>query len=216
MENSLISPSFLFRFSFPCKHVEKAWPVGESLTEEHRLAELGGLDGGPSYADVRAGWNEHGLTFYVKVDGKRQPPWCRDNRLDDSDGLHVWIDTRDTHNIHRAGRFCHHFVFLPTGGGSRLDQPVADQMLINRARENANPVRPNMLKVRAVKRADGYVLDAFVPAAALTGFDPREYPRLGFMYAVLDRERGEQTLAYGQAFPYQEDPSVWCTLELSR
>ncbi len=61
--------------------------------------------------------------------------------LDSSDGLRVWIDTRDTHNIHRASRFCHQFVFLPTGGGPRLDQPVAEQTLINRARENATPVR---------------------------------------------------------------------------
>ena len=62
-----------------------------------------------------------------------------------------WIDTRDTHNIHRAARFCHYFVFLPSGGGNRLADPVAAQMLINRAREQADPVRPGMLGVRSRK-----------------------------------------------------------------
>ncbi len=233
MSSPLLTPSFLFRFAVPCAFDDKAWPAGESLGEQHRLVGLNALDndlpasgellpgielprGAAPLADVRAAWNGSGLTFTVHVANKRQPPWCRDNRLDDSDGLHIWIDTRDTHNIHRAGRFCHHFVFLPTGGGGRMDQPVADQMLINRARENAHPVRPNVLKVRSTKRADGYTLDAHVPAGALTGFDPGEHPKLGFMYAVLDRELGEQTLAYSREFPYQEDPSVWCTLELQR
>ena len=33
----------------------------------------------------------------------------------------VPIDTRDVRNVHRATRFCHRFLFLPTGGGNRLD-----------------------------------------------------------------------------------------------
>lgn len=215
MSNGLLNPSFLFRFTAPCKRVEKAWPACAPLGDEYKLLNFTALDDAREYADVRAGWNENGLVFSVRVTGKKHQPWCRDNRLDESDGFHVWIDTRDTKNIHRAGRFCHHFVFLPTGGGHRLDQPVADQALINRARENANPIRPGALKVQSEKRIDGYVLDCFVPAASLTGFNPDDYPKLGFMYAVVDRELGEQTLAYSREFPYQEDPSVWCTLELT-
>ena len=53
-------------------------------------------------------------------------------------------------------------------------------------------------------------------AEALTGFDPQEHPRLGFTYAVVDRELGEQTLGVGSPMPYQEDPSLWATLELVR
>ena len=63
---------------------------------------------------------------------------------------------------------------------------------------------------------DGYLLDAFLAAEALTGFDPREHPRLGFNYAVMDRELGEQTFSAGSPMPYQDDPSLWVTLELTR
>ena len=51
-------------------------------------------------------------------------------------------------------------------------------------------------------------------AEALTGYDPAEHPQLGFTYAVLDRELGEQTFAVGSPMLYQEDPSLWATLEL--
>ena len=70
-------------------------------------------------------WNKEGLLFVLNVTGKKQSPWCRPTRMEDSDGLQLWIDTRDSHTVHRANRFCHRFQFLPFGGGHRLDEPIA-------------------------------------------------------------------------------------------
>jgi hypothetical protein len=165
---------------------------------------------------VRAAWSEEGIAFAFKVGGKRQPPWCRASRPDDSDGVHLWIDTRDVHNVHRAGRFCHRFIFLPTGAGHRLDEPVAAWLPINRSREQPRPITEEQLKVRSELLQEGYLLEAFLTAEALTGFDPGEHPRLGFTYAVIDRELGEQTFGAGSPMPYRDDPSLWATLELVR
>jgi hypothetical protein len=214
MSHDLIAPSFLFRFSLPLKRSRAEWPACAPLGDEYKLPSFTGLDDARQFADVRAAWNERGLVFSVGVRGKKHAPWCRTNAYDQSDGFQVWIDTRDTKNIHRASRFCHHFVFLPSGGGNRLGEPVADQVLINRARENANPVRPGVLSVKSEKRVDGYTLDCLVPAQALTGFEPDDYSRLGLFYAVIDRELGDQTVANSSEVPFREDPSVWCTVEL--
>ena len=217
MSQPLLPERFLFRFSVPCLYRRPLWtPKGAGLGEEHRLLNLAELEGGTGPADVRAAWSEEGLALTVLVAGKRQAPWCRDNRPEDSDGLQVWIDTRDVHNIHRAGRFCHRFAFLPAGVGRRLDEPAALWLPINRAREQPRSIPPRALHVVSQKRIDGYVLDALIGAGALTGFDPAEHPRLGFTYAVLDRELGEQTFGVGSPMPYQEDPSLWTTLELVR
>jgi hypothetical protein len=91
---------------------------------------------------------------------------------------------------------------------------VAGQLLINRAKEHPKPAHPSQLLVRSEKRVDGYLLEVLISASALTGYDPVENPRLGFMYAVYDRELGEQTLGVSSEFPYREDPSLWGTLEL--
>ena len=141
-------------------------------------------------------------------------PGAAQSRPEDSDGLQVWIDTRDVHNVHRANRFCHRFIFLPDGGGRRLDGPMAAWLAINRAREQPRPIEAGQLHVRSEKRPHGYRLEAMIDAAALTGFDPSEHPRLGFALAVIDRELGEQTLGVGSPMAYQEDPSLWATLEL--
>jgi hypothetical protein len=218
--NTLLAPRFLFRFAVPVPRRDPIWkPGGIELDESHQLLNLAGLDAGsedgePHFADVRMAWGVEGLLFNIRVDGKKQPPWCRDGRLEDSDGLQVWIDTRATLNIHRASRFCHRYVFLPAGGGRGNLEPMADQLLINRARENARPIRPRELQVAAKITKSGYWMAAFVPSVALGGYDPHQHRQIGFTYSVYDRELGMQTFATGAAFPFQEDPTCWAALEL--
>lgn len=218
--NTLLAPRFLFRFAVPILRREANWKAaGVELGEEYRLLNLAELDTGSAdkeraFADVRMAWSGGGLLFNVRVEGKKQPLWCREGRLEDSDGFQVWIDTRATLNIHRASRYCHRYAFLPAGAGREHAEPVADQLLINRARENARPVRPRELQVTAKVSKDGYRLAAFVPAIALGGYDPLQHRQLGFTYAVFDRELGIQTFATGPAFPFDEDPTCWAAVDL--
>ncbi len=128
----------------------------------------------------------------------------------------MFIDTRNTQNIHRAGRFCHRFAFLPIGAGRKLDEPAAVLLAINRAKESPREIESGALKVRCQRLSDGYALEGFIPAAALTGYSPAEQPALGFSYAVIDRELGWQTFSVGPELPFVEDPSLWATLELTR
>jgi len=216
MTETLLAPTFLFHFSAPLLRCKKSWTAkGVQLDAKYELPSFGELEDRLKFADVRAAWNDNGLFFNVRVSGKKQSPWCRGTRLDDSDGLHVWIDTRDTHNIHRASRFCHRFVFTPAGGGRKLEDSVADLIDINRAREKPKPCYKARPLIRSEKRVDGYLLESHIPTESLTGFNPSDHPRLGFAYAVVDRELGWQTFSVGAEFPFADDPSLWGTLELA-
>src|SRR5690349_13758542 len=215
IDASLLPPRQFFRFSADVKRADGLQsPKGFMLDESYALPALGELDGRPAFADVRMAWSPEGLAWQISVGGKTQLPWCRDSRLEDSDGLQVWVDTRATLNVHRAGRYSHRFIYLPSGGGSAGDQPIADQILINRARENARPFRPREIVARAKADGKGYTLWAFASADALGGYDPAQQPRLAFTYAITDRERGQQTFSTGPEFPYEEDPSLWAEVRL--
>lgn len=217
MTEALISPPILFRFAVPCLYTQQKWTAsGIKLGQEHRLPCFAELAGKQPFADVRLAWSEQGIAFNATVTGKQQPPWCRDSRIDDSDGLQLFLDTRNTQNIHRAGRFCHRFAFLPIGAGHKLDEPVAVLLAINRAKESPREIDPAALKVRCQRLQDGYALEGFIPAAALTGYSPTDQPAIGFSYAVIDRELGWQTFTVGPELPFIEDPSLWGTLELMR
>lgn len=217
MTDQLIAPAFLFRFSVPCQPTKKTWTAeGVSLEPKYTIpsfqAELGGI---PPFADLRMGWNASGLLFQLQVRGKKKALWCRESRLEDSDGLRLWIDTRDTHNVHRASRFCHQFVFLPQGEGAQLQNPVAELLNIHRAKDNPKQPTRGALKVRSERRVDGYVMQGYIPADAITGFDPTDHPKLGFCYAIMDRELGWQTLSLGSDYPIDNDPSLWGSLSLA-
>lgn len=217
MSSSLIAPTLLFRFAAPCRYTDEKWSAkGIQLDEQHKLPCFAELSGAKSFADVRLGWSEAGLAVNVAVRGKEQPPWCRDSRIEDSDGVQIFIDTRNTQNIHRAGRFCHRFALMPIGSGQKLDEAVVVLLAINRAKESPREIDPRTLKVRSERLQDGYRLEAFLPAAALTGFSPAEQPAIGFSYAVIDRELGWQTFSVGNELPFVEDPSLWGTLDLVR
>lgn len=206
----LIDPTFLFRFELALREDKCEWThKGLSLPASCRLPSFGALDDRPVFADVRMAWCHEGIGIHLLVNGKRQLPWCRDSRLEDSDGFHVWIDTRCSPGIHRATQYCHRFLWMPAGGGARRERPVAALMPIHRARQNPKPISPNQLKIAAYPRHDGYEMSGFVPTTSLTGFDPSEQPRISLYYAVIDRELGWQTLSLGPEYPVMEDPSLW-------
>jgi len=160
-------------------------------------------------------WEPGAIGFVMEVDGKKTLPWCRDSRLEDSDGFHLWIDTRCSPGIHRATQFCHRFLFMPAGGGPGKDQPMTGLMPINRARQNPKSPPPGSIQVFTKARTHGYRLSGRIAAAAMTGFDSGQYPRLGIYYAVIDRELGWQTLSLSQDYPVVEDPSLWAEAVLS-
>lgn len=215
---TLIPARFLLRVAHPCPHVADMPAGGDGdlivLPEAARLDHLPDLDDGPRFADVRLGWNAAGLGLWAEVTGKRQPLLGDVERPRASDGLTLWLDTRGDRTFHRAGRTCHQFHFLPSGGGAKKDEPTFIQAKIGRATADA-PLSPaSEVPYRCTRLKGGYRIEAFLSAAVLSGFDPETNPRLGVYYAVRDFELGEQTLGVGQEFPFAEDPSLWAALEL--
>ena len=208
--SNLIDPTFLFRFEVTLRKAPLKWtPKGLSLPESCKLPSFGALSGRPVFADVRMAWSDMGIGIHVRVNGKRQLPWCRETRLDESDGFHVWIDTRCSPGIHRATQYCHRFLWMPAGGGPQRDRPVAALVPINRARGNPKAISPDDMPIKAYPRHDGYELSGMIAKSAMTGFEPTDNPRVGLYYSVLDRELGWQTLTLGPEYPVMEDPSLW-------
>lgn len=216
----LLPPRFLVRVAHPCRYVKDIpHEEGDQLLDLPAscvLESFAGLEEPRGFAPVSVAWNELGLAFSVEVKGKHQDLQGDVARPRHSDGVTVWIDTRDARTSHRASRYCHQFHLLPTGGGPQKDEPALVQSKIHRALQDAPLCRPNDVPFQCTRIMGGYRLEAFFPATALTGYDPEQSRRLGFYYAVRDVELGEQVLSVGSDFPYWEDPSLWSVLELVR
>ena len=215
----LVPNRFLFRVRYVCPFVADIPDDDEDLfrlPDACRVESLADMDGKGDFADVRLAWNEAGLAVQVEVRGKDQSPQCDPATPRFSDGLSLWIDTRDSRTSHRASRFCHQFHFLPSGGGEDRDEPAVVQAKINRASQDAPLAEPGAIPFRVKRRATGYRLAAFLPAESLTGFDPEQNPKMGVFYVIRDAELGEQSLGAAGEMPYAEDPTLWQVLELTR
>jgi hypothetical protein len=216
---SLVPNRFLVRIGHPCPFVKDVPRDDEDgalldLPEAARLNNFAELDGHTNFADVRLAWNELGLAVQVSVKGKERPPTGDGERPWGSDGFTLWLDTRDARAGHRASRFCHQFHFLPTGGGAEKDEPTFAQTKVNRALQDAPLCGAADVAFRCTRQKGGYSVEAFLPAAVLSGFDPEQHPRLGVFYHVRDQELGDQFLSVNGDFPFADDPSLWEPLEL--
>jgi len=215
----LVPNRFLFRVRHVCPYIAGIPDEDDDLfhlPDSCRVENMADMDGKQNFADVRLAWNETGLAIEVTVSGKDSPPVGDAAKPRLSDGLSLWIDTRDSRTSHRASRFCHQFHFLPSGGGPDRDEPAVVQMKIHRAAQDAPLADPGAIPLRGRIRGKGYRLAAYLPVDVLAGFDPEQNPRIGFFYVLRDAELGEQSLSAAGDLPYAEDPTLWQVLELVR
>ena len=218
-KTGLLPHRFLFRYSLPVRYEKKLPKSGKrllGLAADFALPDFGALEGHVPFGQLLLAWNERGLAIAVEVKAKRSLPRCDPLSPDTSDGLRVFIDTRNTQNIHRASRYCRQFYLLPTGGGPEGAAPLALDVPILRAREESPRVNTSEIRQAVSASKTGYVLETWLPAGVLFGYDAEAQPRLGFYYALRDAELGEQFLSVGPDFPFAVDPSLWSTLELVR
>lgn len=211
----LISPRLLLRVIHPCLFVngdfEGRFP---SMGETYFLDNLAALSGCNNFANLAVGWNPAGLYFHLVVSGKSLDPSGDPDRIPQSDGLTLWIDTQPIRSIHRATAFCHQFHFLPAGGGPDLKDAIFVQGQVKGAMADAPILSPKSVAFRSRRFRKGYEIEAFLSADALHGFDPVANPELGFFYRVMDRQLGEQLLLAGVENISTDDPTVWETLNL--
>ncbi len=215
MSSALLPAAFWFRPSLACPLIEglpRASGRPLDLPEICRLPVFSELDGGPSFAEVRVGWSDKGFGVAVEVTRLGRSPM---RGPDVGNALDLWIDTRDTRDVHRGTRFCHQFAcVLPELGRASGAEPAVVQQPIHRALASPPGAAPKTIRSWAERTRAGWRLEVFFQAAALNGFEPDTNRRLGFSYQVIDSVMGDQFLGVGREFPIGEDPSLWSVMEL--
>lgn len=219
MSTALLPQPFWFRLALPCPRIEGLPREGKrgkllDLPPSCTLAAPVQWEGRAPFAEVRAAWNARGLAIAVEVGGKSGPIRRDPAEPDYRDGVHLWIDTRDTRDVHRATRFCHRFSALLNAGKGEAPTVEVVQKPIARAMADAPKANPEAILSRAERLKSGWRIEFFFTAEALNGFDPDTNRRLGLMVQVVEPTQGEQFLGVGREFPIDTDPSLWTTLEL--
>jgi hypothetical protein len=219
MTKALLPQAFWFRIAASCPRVDEMPRPDDKkrlldLPPTCTLPDGARLEGLTSWAEVRLAWNPRGLGIAVIAEGISDLQLAPDRPEGFAD-VQFWVDTRDTRDVSRATRFCHRFAapLRLRGPGRKLEVEVAHRSI---ARAVADPPmsKSGLIESRAELARSGWILEVFLPAQVLNGFDPETNRRLGFAYQVADHVRADQFLGVGRDFPIGENPSLWSTLEL--
>src|SRR5262245_16984404 len=131
MSTALLPQPFWFRLALPCRRSDDVPRNGKrsrllDLPASCFLLAPARREGREPFAEIRAAWNAKGLGLSVTASGKAGPVRRDPSEPDYRDGVHLWIDTRDTRDVHRATRFCSRFsALLAPGQGDSLSVEVA-------------------------------------------------------------------------------------------
>lgn len=165
------------------------------------------------FASLKLGWNDNGFGGELTVSGKTAPPQGDVSKLETTDSVCLWLDTRPSGSVHRATEYCHSFGLVPATEADTA--PAAVVLPI--AQQRASRVESNvkLFQLRTHSAGDGYRLEFWIPATQLHGFrEVADFGRLGFHAIVNDSELGEQSFSLADDFPTSYDPSTWTQLEL--
>jgi hypothetical protein len=209
---SLIPSTFLFHFLAPLREKPKLFQG--KLGPRYELPALSALSSEESFTRVRAAWSRQGLRFQFHVTGRGAPLPDYHESVADFEGVWLWLDTRATHTVHRATKFCHLFNVFIHGREKGESGPIMVRSPIHRAREQPAAEAPDAFTASLRPGKARYVVDVHIPAKSLVGFDANEHRELGFFYAVRDSELGWNYWTSARQLPFAEDPSVWSTLEM--
>lgn len=209
---NLIPGTFLFHFAVPL--VEKTRLFQGKLGPQFELPRLSALSGSNSFSSVRGAWSKQGVRFEFHIAGRGAPLPEYHESVEDFEGAWLWLDTRATHNVHRATKFCHLFNVFIHGRRQGEDGPIIVRSAIHRAREQPAASEPDAFSATLRSTKGNYVVDVQLPAECLVGFDSNEQRQLGFFYAIRDSELGWDYWTNARQLPFAEDPSVWSTLDM--
>jgi len=213
----IVPPSFLFQYQLSVPRIDdlpRKKGRGLQLPDTARVFVPATMNDGVAGLNVRLAWNPDGVGMELIVRGKKLEISGRRSDLKHSDHVLVFIDTRQTANVHRATQFCTALQILPSDEAAD-DRPTAQLIDIaqQRGTHREQDAKGVVLAVELV--SDGYRLELWIPAAQMPGFaETPEIGHLGFYVVVEDTELGQLPLSIGDDFPVAHDPSTWLQLNL--
>ncbi len=185
-----LSPAQFFSFSWDCPYLKGS--------KEHKLPDVSEFSAEESFADLFMAWNEEKIVVEASV---------RDRTEDDA--VELFFDTRDLKTKSHVSKFCHHFIFTPDERegvhGWEATRFAGDD--VHRLCD------PHDLTVHVDSKEGSYALKIEIPAHCLFGYDPRQFPRMGFTYRIRRAKAFSQHFGIsGDEVSLEQHPALWATV----
>jgi len=157
------------------------WPVEAKLADLQYL-ETVGIERADELVkpEVYIGWREEGVYIGLEIFDKDVDGYILNEesmkhmwRSRSFDCIEVWLSTRPVEGDRNLyDQYCHDVMLIPEGDGTVMQWHHSGDML----EENLIPHPDIKCAVKSV--SNGYIVEMFIPAKALNGFEPEGYPEM--------------------------------------
>jgi hypothetical protein len=206
MENEFrkfLSPHFFFSYEVDLH------PFEGKFEKRHLLPPLSLLVEEKPFAKVSMGWSHDALFFRIQcsmTEGKVNP-----SRLEESDTIELFIDTKRLEDVRTTHRFCHHFCLF-----SEPIEGVQVKEITRFRTEDSHPLAAGVdLEAKVVKMKGGYEAFLRIGKGALVGYEPEEGRFLGFTYRIRRSKGAPQHFGLSSSdISIEYYPYLWTALKL--
>lgn len=189
-----LSPVQFFSLSWDCPYLKDG---SLKANDDTSLPDVSEFTAEESFADLYMAWNEEKIAVEAHV---------RDRTAGDS--IELFFDMRDLKTKSHISKFCHHFIFTPDeregAHGYEATRFYNDDM--HRLCDSDD------FEIFVDAKEGSYTMKIEIPAHCLFGYDPRQFPRMGFTYRVNRMKASSQHFAVSSVeVPIEQHPALWAT-----
>lgn len=179
------------------------------LSDPYLLPEMDEYLLEESFARVGIARSDRGLSISVSVEKGFEE--CHFPAVEKGDGVEVFIDTRGIDDAFVVHKYCHHFIFLP----KPVDGIEAVEVTKFRGEDKHEHCKPETLSVLSTMMRSSYSMEIQISEMSLFGYDPDEYPRIGFAMRIHRPKGGAQHFPMNSVdYKIEAHPNLWARLEL--
>lgn len=193
------------------------WPASARLPNVRAVKSMGSERSKLAPPAILVGWREEGLYLAFEVFDDHVSAAPADGWWWSKDSIEFWISTQPTKADQATYDVnCHHFFFVPVDFPSRDGiGGVIGQWYVPGSAIHATLVPHPEAKSAIRVLADRYVVEIFIPAKALTGFDPAHQNGMAFNAQVRNYEQSaEYYWSAPKVVVTQARPNTWGTVYL--
>ena len=167
--------------------------------------------------NIYMGWRDEGLYMAAEVFDSYIETVPADGRWWTRDNIEFWLSTRPVPSDKQVyNAYCHQFFFVP-----EFDVATGQLGVVGQWHRPGDAIADNLIPQPLIQQSTRllpgrYVVEMFIPAAALHGWDPHNHPQMAFNLHVRNFHASTDYFwSAPKELTTQVRPDTWGTLVLS-
>jgi len=186
----------------------KSLDLDQPFKKDFELTSISSLLDESPFADIGIRWHMDGIMVFAEV--KKSFSDTDITHFAKGDALEIFIDTKNIKTAVSIHKFCHHFVCM-----AKEKDGVQAQEITRFRLEDSHPLaKTEHIPIHSSFTKSSYSMNIWLSKDILHGYDPSQYPSIGFEYRLHGSRMPPQHFSLSKDINFDKHPALWSELKL--